>query len=89
MEVSEKMRAYLLEMTELARKHGYFITGCGCCGSPEIRAMPDDFREGHYIASMYDNEGFIWRGYDDGETAEDLEWFWNKDSRAGGDGMID
>ena len=74
MDPSPKMQAYLLEMTELARKHGYFIVGCGCCGSPEVRAMPDDFQGGHYVIDMFDEEGFIWLDYPDGETANDLEW---------------
>lgn len=34
MAFTEKQQAFLRELTELSRKHGIIITGCGCCGSP-------------------------------------------------------
>lgn len=38
MEVSytKEKRAFLIELTELSRKHNIVITGCGCCGSPNV-----------------------------------------------------
>lgn len=31
-----KTAAFLAELTELSRRHGLFISGCGCCGSPSV-----------------------------------------------------
>lgn len=33
---TEKEAAFLVELTELTKKHGVYITGCGCCGSPSL-----------------------------------------------------
>ena len=32
----EKLQKFLKELSELSKKHGIFITGCGCCGSPTL-----------------------------------------------------
>lgn len=31
--------AFLIALTELSRKHGIVVTGCGCCGSPSLRKL--------------------------------------------------
>lgn len=33
---TEKESAFLAELTELSKKHGIIVTGCGCCGSPSL-----------------------------------------------------
>ncbi len=32
----ERVTEFLKELTKLSIKHGLFIDGCGCCGSPYI-----------------------------------------------------
>lgn len=34
--MNEGLEAFLAELTELSRKHGIVIGGCGCCGSPWV-----------------------------------------------------
>ena len=33
----ERVDAFLTELTELSKKHGIVIDGCGCCSSPYVR----------------------------------------------------
>lgn len=33
---AENMKAFLVELSELSRKHGITIGGCGCCDSPYV-----------------------------------------------------
>lgn len=35
----EKILAFLDELSEVSKKHGLFIEGCGCCGSPVIERL--------------------------------------------------
>jgi len=37
----EKIEAFLTELTELTKKHGIVIHGCGCCGSPSLFDIED------------------------------------------------
>lgn len=30
----DRLEEFLKELAELSKKHGLFIGGCGCCGSP-------------------------------------------------------
>lgn len=30
----DNLRAFLDALWDLSQKHGFFIEGCGCCGSP-------------------------------------------------------
>lgn len=32
----EQIRNFLADLTEVSRKHGIKIEGCGCCGSPYL-----------------------------------------------------
>lgn len=36
-----EIRLFLFELTLLSRKHGIFIAGCGCCGSPYLVEIDD------------------------------------------------
>ena len=36
MSYTDKERAFLIELTELSRKHNIVVSGCGCCGSPNL-----------------------------------------------------
>ena len=31
-----RLEEFLKELSELTQKHGFYIYGCGCCGSPWI-----------------------------------------------------
>ena len=37
----EKVKEFLLELSELTKKYGIAIHGCGCCGSPIIYGLKD------------------------------------------------
>lgn len=32
----QKLQEFLKELTDLTRKYGIGISGCGCCGSPSL-----------------------------------------------------
>lgn len=32
--MTPKEKAFILALTELSKKHGVAVAGCGCCGSP-------------------------------------------------------
>jgi hypothetical protein len=36
----QKLDAFLAELAALSRKHGIWISGCGCCGSPILTKTP-------------------------------------------------
>ena len=60
----ERLDAFLNELTELTRKHGLVIGGCGCCGSPFIEYS--EIRSGsYYTAKLKDSNG---------ECASDIQW---------------
>ena len=51
-----KRNAFLAELTELSRRHGIVIGGCGCCGSPFLE---DDETRGK---GSYEMERYLqWR----------------------------
>lgn len=56
----ERKAQFLLELTELTKKHGIAIGGCGCCGSPWISNAV--YVEGRHF------------GYCCDENDDDLTW---------------
>ena len=62
-----EIAAFLLDLTELSKRHGLLIWGCGCCGSPVVEKVrnPDKHRDGHYETSY---------------CGHDLEWVDNHGS---------
>lgn len=34
--MKKEIQDFLKELTELTKKHGIYIGGCGCCGSPYL-----------------------------------------------------
>lgn len=65
----ERIAAFLAELTELSRKHGVVIGGCGCCGSPFLFPFDDEHTEssfekttpaGAYICSDGNDERLRW-----------------------------
>lgn len=41
--------AFLEELTELTRKHGIVLWGCGCCASPTFYPLDDEEAAGRYV----------------------------------------
>jgi hypothetical protein len=39
--MDEKLEEFLNELSELTKKYGLYIYGCGCCGSPRIENEDD------------------------------------------------
>jgi len=57
-DVETQRLSFILELSELTRKYGIAIGGCGCCGSPWLDDSADisDMRAGY------------------GDTADGLKW---------------
>jgi hypothetical protein len=47
-EIEDRKEAFVKELTNLSRKHGIYIGGCGCCGSPSLDAIPETLLGGSY-----------------------------------------
>ena len=43
MSENNRLEEFLKELSELTKKHGFYISGCGCCGSPRINDFKDEF----------------------------------------------
>lgn len=50
----EKIDAFLVDLTQLTKKYGIVIHGCGCCDSPSLHAIEDDQQDCSY---QYQDEG--------------------------------
>jgi hypothetical protein len=64
---TEKERAFLIDLEAISRKHGIVVSGCGCCGSPNLEPMTDEDRA--ETAAGYGAGGscdFSWTGPSDG-----------------------
>ena len=46
--------AFLRDLTEISRRHGLAIHGCGCCGSPRIVALPAEEAVGGYTCEPFE-----------------------------------
>lgn len=69
----EQKRQFLLDLTELTRKHGIAVGGCGCCGSPFLmEADCSDERAGYSDSGRSDfswiapSDKYDWEHYSDG-----------------------
>lgn len=59
-EITEESRdKFLEELTELSRKHGILIAGCGCCGSPYLAEIEPD-EVGGFYKTHYNLEELSW-----------------------------
>lgn len=65
---NEQKAAFLRDLTEITRKHGIAIDGCGCCGSPYlIEADTSDARSGYgetppdQVKWIAPSNGYDWR----------------------------
>lgn len=38
----EEVQAFIDDYAKLVDKHGFIISGCGCCGSPFVMALTDE-----------------------------------------------
>ena len=48
MENKKKIEEFLKELTELTKKYGFAIGGCGCCGSPYVYKLNEKQLDGEY-----------------------------------------
>ena len=55
-ELRPKARAFVEELTELSRKHGIIICGCGCWGSPFLLDMEEGQGVGGYDLSAGEDQ---------------------------------
>lgn len=46
---NEQQEQFLEELSELTRKHGIVIAGCGCCGSPSLSDLEEKMKGGYYF----------------------------------------
>jgi len=64
---NKEMGAFLAELSALTAKHGFVISGCGCCFSPRVDKIDDEQRKGHVY--------FVQAGDEvDPEAGLDLSW---------------
>ena len=42
----DKQELFLKELTELTKKYGIYINGCGCCGSPYLTEDEPEYVDG-------------------------------------------
>lgn len=40
--MTENERQFLIELALLSKKHGLFVVGCGCCGSPYLELLTEE-----------------------------------------------
>ncbi len=65
-EWTERVEAFLEELSVLTRKHGIAIGGCGCCGSPylsdltETQRNTEDWHYTVYTPSDKDSGDLEW-----------------------------
>lgn len=53
----EPREKFIEELSELSRRHGFKLWGCGCCNSPSVDPIEPEERDGHY---EYDSETLEW-----------------------------
>lgn len=83
---AKQVQAFLDELTEVSRRHGITIGGCGCCGSPTLALRGAFNPEGAKAPHAIETEGTRAGGYivvreryhdyreADGYRYEDLKW---------------
>lgn len=59
--------AFLIDLEALTRKHGIAVTGCGCCGSPDLVGVDTSdpqagYRDDHVQWIDPSNE-YLWQDY--------------------------
>ena len=67
----EEINAFLKDLSEVSRKHGMHIGGCGCCGSPFIKFFDNTDEQRWRPQRRDDPIGYVIDGYD--------ELRWNED----------
>ncbi len=76
-EWTERVEAFLVELSALSRKHGIEIGGCGCCGSPYLSDISHPVEVGHREKEevRYDTEDWHYTVVTRGDKdSGDLEW---------------
>lgn len=47
MKTAEEVLIFKTELKALEEKHGLFVSGCGCCGSPFLEELNDSTKPSH------------------------------------------
>lgn len=56
----EAINAFLRDLSEVTRKHGLKIDGCGCCNSPRVEKLDEKelaWTDGMYVVEGSDTDG--------------------------------
>lgn len=52
-DIENNKEKFLTELTELSKKHGIVIHGCGCCGSPWLDELKENETNKKYVVNSY------------------------------------
>ena len=64
-DATDKEKEFLIGLTELTKRTGIVIGGCGCCGSPNLQEIENIPEESGYVLCVGDSDvGWIHPGDD-------------------------
>ena len=52
----DNIQMFLDELTKLSKKYNMEMWSCGCCGSPFLKDINSEERDGRYIGDIYCTE---------------------------------
>lgn len=59
LEEDAKFKEFMDELTQLSKKHGVVVCGCGCCSSPYLLSMETSEVDGGYTI-RYGCDNLTW-----------------------------
>lgn len=74
---NEKLIEFLTELTKLTNKYGFWIGGCGCCGSPWVISNSGDV--GNYLDYDEEKDCYSLDLYDGYEPHDPIYVYGNKE----------